>query len=67
MGKFRWVVSEVAAGGRQLTWQGTERALWVHLGLNGDDTLPLSSPALLALGSNSEHIGVVGQEIFDHH
>lgn len=57
----------MAAGGRQLTWQGAERALRVHLGFNGDDTLSLTAPALLALGPHSEHVGVVGQEVFYHH
>lgn len=48
-------------GGRgQLTWQGAEWALGVHLGLNGNDTLTLWTPAFLALGPHTEHVGVVG-------
>lgn len=63
----RWVVNWTGAGGKRLTWQGAERALRVHLGLDGDDTLSLSAPALLALGPHPEHIGVVRQEILYHH
>lgn len=39
----------------------------VHLGLDGDNTLSLSAPALLALGPYPEHIGVVRQEVLHHH
>lgn len=52
---------------QQLTWHGTERALWVHLGLDGDDSLPLRAPALLALRLHLEDVGVVGQQVLHHH
>lgn len=54
-------------GGGQLTRQGKEWALWVHLRLDGDDALALWAPAFLALGPHAEHVGVVGQKIFYHH
>lgn len=50
-----------------LTWHGTERALRVHLGLDGDDSLPLGAPALLALCLHLEDVGVVGQQVLHHH
>lgn len=50
-----------------LTWHGTERALRVHLGLDGDDSLPLGAPALLALRLHLEDVRVVGQQVLHHH
>lgn len=52
---------------RHLTWHGAERALRVHLGLDGDDSLPLGAPALLALRLHPEDVRVVGQQVLHHH
>lgn len=61
----RW--GHLRGWGRQLTGQGAEWALRVHLRLDGDDALALWAPALLALGPHAEHVGVVGQEVLHHH
>lgn len=51
----------------RLTWNRAERALRVHLGLDGDDSFPLGAPALLALCLHLEDVGVVGQQVLHHH
>lgn len=50
-----------------LTWQRAQRALGVHLGLNGDDSFPFGAPALGAQGPHAEGIGVVGQKVLHYH
>lgn len=55
-----WVGGSHRGWGRQLTWEGAEWTLGVHLRFNGDDALSLWAPAFLALGPHTEHIGMVG-------
>lgn len=49
------------------TWHGAEGALGVDGRLDGDDSLSLWAPALLALSLHLTYVGVVGQQVLDDH
>lgn len=52
---------------RMSTWHGAEGTLGVDGRLDGDDSLSLRTPALLALSLHLKQVGVVGQQVLNDH